>query len=65
MLITMAMSTQIISIKEARRLLGNKADSMSDIEVEDIISQLDFIATMAVKDYKLSQIKEKYNGSDC
>lgn len=58
----METNTQIISTKEARRLLGRKADSMSDTEVEDIITQLDFIATQAIKDYRRSQIKEKSNG---
>ncbi len=49
-------SQQIIPIKEARRLLGRKADGLSDMQVEDIITQLDFIATQAIKDYKRSKL---------
>lgn len=59
---TMNDSYQIISTKEARKLLGRKANSMSDAEVEDIITQLDFIATLAIKDYKRNQAKEKKDG---
>ena len=55
---------QIISTKEARKLLGRKADGMSDTAIEDIITQLDFIATLAIKDYKRSRIKQEKNNED-
>jgi hypothetical protein len=60
--VAMNEQAQIISTKEARRLLGSKADALSDAQVEDIITQLDFIATQAIKDYRRSQTKEESNG---
>ena len=56
-------SNQLITIKEARKLLGRTADGKTDVEVEDIIIQLDFIATQAIRDFKRSQNSQKKEGS--
>ena len=51
---------QIISISEARKQLGKEtSEQLSDVEVEDIINQLEFIATLFVKDYKFNKEKNK------
>jgi hypothetical protein len=42
----------IITIKEARKLLGKDAQTMSDEAVEQLISDLDFIARYAIKQFK-------------
>ena len=41
----------IISVKEARKLMGRNAKNLSDEEVEKAITDLDFIARMAIRDY--------------
>jgi hypothetical protein len=46
------MDNPIISIKEARKLLGIDAQSLSDDEVEKLIVDLDFIARNAIKQFK-------------
>ncbi|HEY2004676.1 MAG TPA: hypothetical protein VGH44_06205 [Candidatus Saccharimonadia bacterium] len=38
----------IITINQARQLLGEKAQNWSDAQVEEHIQQLDFIATLAI-----------------
>lgn len=45
-------SELIISIKEARKLLGKTAEKLSDSEVEKLILDLDFIARNAIKQFK-------------
>ncbi len=54
------MSGALISVKEARKLLGVKAEGLTDSQVESLIVQLDFIATLAVKDYRrsITNVKE-------
>ncbi len=43
---------QIISIGEARKLLGKKtSNSLSDQQVEDLITQLDYLAKVVIKKY--------------
>jgi hypothetical protein len=50
----------IISIKEARKLLGKKAsECFSDVQVEELIAQLDFLAMLSIKNYKNKQSAEK------
>ena len=41
----------IISVKEARKILGKEAQMMTDEEVEKIISDLSFIARHAIRDF--------------
>jgi hypothetical protein len=48
----------IISVKEARKLLGKKYDHMTDEQIEDMIVQLDEIARLSIK-----QSLEKLKGS--
>lgn len=38
----------IISVKEARKILGKKYEKMTDKQVEEIINDLDFMAKMAL-----------------
>jgi len=46
------MGDLIISVKEARKLLGKtESDKLTDDEVEELINQLDFISHLAIKDY--------------
>jgi hypothetical protein len=53
------LSTQIISIKEARKLLDGKSrGQLTDAQIVELINQLDFIATLSIKDYK-SKLKNK------
>lgn len=55
----MEQQDQIITIKEARKLLEGKARKLSDDQVEELINQLDFIATLAINQYKAEHAKEK------
>ena len=46
------MSNPIMTVKEARKLLGEEAsDKFTDEEVEEMITQLHTIAGWAIKDY--------------
>ena len=45
------MTEPIMSIEEARELLGKDADKMSDEEIEKLICDLDVIARWAIRDY--------------
>lgn len=47
--------SQIITTKEARKLLEGKARELSDAQVEELINQFDFIATMAINKYQSEQ----------
>jgi len=40
----------IISVDEARKLLGKKYDYMTDDQLEDLIIQLDEIARLSIRD---------------
>lgn len=42
----------IISVKEARKILGSKSRNMSDKDVQKLIDDLDFIARYAIKNFK-------------
>jgi hypothetical protein len=48
----------IVSIKEARRILGKKADNMSDSEVAELVDNLDVIAVEALRLSHEKQMKE-------
>ena len=50
------MSGTLISVKEARKLLGVGAERLTDSQVESLIVQLDFMATLAVRDYRRRKI---------
>lgn len=39
----------IITIKEARKLLGQEASKLSNDAIEKIINELDFLATLAIQ----------------
>ncbi len=51
------MNKQIISVKEARKLLGKTAENMTDEEIEKTIIDLNFIAKHAIKDFKENKHK--------
>lgn len=42
----------LITVKEARKLLGKDAKTLSDDEVEKLINDLGFIARYAIKNFK-------------
>lgn len=42
----------IISVKEARKILGKEAKNMTDQEVAKLIDDLDFLAKYAIQQYK-------------
>lgn len=46
------MSKPIISVEEAREIIGESAQSMSDQQVEDLVVLLDIIAKEALKTSK-------------
>lgn len=48
----------IVSIKEAREILGESATGMSDQEIEKLVEDLDFIAIHALKDAREKRLKE-------
>jgi hypothetical protein len=45
------MSNLIISVEEARKLLGKKYAYMTDEQIEDLIIQLDEIARLTIKQF--------------
>lgn len=49
------MSNLIISVEEAREILGESAQSMSDNQIEDTIVLLDIIAKEALKQAKVKR----------
>ena len=44
-----AFSKPVMTVKEARELLGDEANGMTDIEIERLIDDLDLIARYALK----------------
>ncbi len=42
----------IISVKEARKLMGKEAEKYTDEQVIKIITDLDFMAGMAISEFK-------------
>jgi len=55
---------QIITIKEARKLLEGEAKQLSDAKVEELINELDFIATIAIRNKAEKAEEGKENGDD-
>lgn len=52
-------SELIISVKEARKLLGKDAKEMTDEEVEKLIKDLDQLARLVFKMYRERELSEK------
>lgn len=50
----------IITIQEARKILGKDAQKLTDQEVEKLIDDLNFIARYAIKHFK-SKRREQLN----
>jgi hypothetical protein len=48
----------IISIKEARKILGKDYEHLSDEQIGNLIEDLDAIAVAALKDAREKQIKD-------
>lgn len=48
----------IISVKEARKLMGKEAEKYTDEQVIKIITDLDFMAEMAIKEFKKKNQKK-------
>jgi|GEM_PF-1163772 len=51
--------TQVITVKEARKILGTKAIGMSNDEIQHIISTLHSLARAAIDDAKLKLRKKR------
>lgn len=51
--------TQVITVKEARKLLGTEAVGMSDDEIQQIITTLHSLARAAIDDAKLKLRRKK------
>lgn len=47
------MNELIISVNEARKLLGETAEKLSDDEIEKLVLDIDFIARNAIKQFKV------------
>lgn len=45
------MSKPIISVKEARKLLGSKYQSISDSEVEQMVMDIEKMSRAVIRDY--------------
>jgi hypothetical protein len=54
----------LITINEARKLLEGASASLTDAQVEALIVQLDFIATLVVKDHRLTNEKKEIDNND-
>jgi len=48
----------IVSIKEARKILGKMAKEMTDQEIVDLVDNLDAIAIEALKQAREKRVKE-------
>lgn len=48
----------IISIKEARKLLGKNNKDLSDEEIAKLVEDLDFLAKHAIEQFKEKKIKD-------
>ena len=51
----------IISVKEARKILGESYEHMSDEEIERLIIDLDAIAVYALREAREKHLKEDAN----
>lgn len=47
---------QLISIAEARKLLDDDGKGLSDDQIEELISQLEIIARLAIRQYQTDNI---------
>jgi len=54
----------IMTVKEARKIMGKDAEKFTDEEITKIIDDLDFIAGMAIKDFKSKNLKNVDNKTD-
>jgi hypothetical protein len=43
----------IITLKEAKKLLGKEARLMSDVEIRQLVQSYDEIAKLIIKDYEI------------
>lgn len=43
----------IITIQETRKILGKDAQKLTDVEIEKLIDDLDFIARYAINEFKV------------
>ncbi len=53
----------IISVQEARELLGNEADGMTDEQIERLIEELDAIAKYSLKQAVSELIDSSHRGN--
>lgn len=53
------MAKPIISVKEARKILGKDAEKMTDQQIEDTIETLDLLATQAFKQAEEERLRKQ------
>lgn len=49
----------IISVKEARKILGNDADTMSDAEITEVLSTLTLLAKDTLETARLKMLRKR------
>lgn len=47
----------IITVKEARKIMGKEAEKYTDDEIAKMVEDLDFIARLAIKDFKEKRLE--------
>lgn len=47
----------VITIKEARKIMGKEAEKYTDDEIAKMVDDLDFIARLAIKDFKEKRLE--------
>jgi hypothetical protein len=53
------MSGTVISVEEARKILNKDADTMSDAEIEEVISTLSFLAKDTLETVRLKMLRKR------
>ena len=51
----------VISVKEARKILGKLAKDMTDEQVEDLVYRLDQLAKAVIEDMKNKRLNKEHN----
>lgn len=49
----------IMSVEEARKILGKNADSMTDREIQDVVETLDLVAKDALRQAKEKLLRKR------
>lgn len=49
----------VMSVKEARKILGKTAENMTDVEIESVVETLDLLAVEALKHGKEELLRKR------